>query len=112
MNRGDMVLVGCTIEAGAFSGERVFRLGLADGEEYSGVAPVHHLRDGEKRPLGRNVPPAGRSIAGYVEGFLVEDGGDRATVEFPNGEAHRVHTSQVPFRRSRDREAPYVPTGS
>jgi hypothetical protein len=112
MNRGDMVLVGCTIEAGAFSGERVFRLGLADGEEYSGVAPVHYFRDGETRPLGRNVPPAGRSITGYVEGFLVEDGGDQATVELPDGEAHRVPRSQVPFRQSRDREAPYVPLGS
>ena len=31
MEHGQMVLVACTIEAGAFSGERVFRLTLADG---------------------------------------------------------------------------------
>ncbi len=112
MDRGNMVLVACVIESGAFSGERVFRLRLADGTEYSGVTPAHYCLDKEKRVLARDQPQKGQRIEGYIMAFLVSNGGDQATVELPNGEAVEVPASQVPFRQAQDREAQYVPLGS
>jgi hypothetical protein len=109
MNRGQMVLVACTIEAGAFSGERVFRLATAQREEYSGVVPSHYCFDSKRRPLGRDQPPRGKPINGFIEAFLVENGGATAIVELPDGEVVQVSVSQVPYRKSQDRESQYVP---
>ncbi len=110
MERGQMVLVSCTIEAGAFSGERVFRLKLVDGTaDYSGVAPVRYCFTAEQATLGRDQPPRGHAIEGFVEAFLISNGGDQATVELPDGEAVRVNLSQVPFRQAPGRKSKYVP---
>jgi hypothetical protein len=110
MTHKQNVLVACTIEAGAFSGERVFRLTLADGQtEYSGVAPAHYCFTKDQQPLGRDQPPQGQRIDGYIEAFLVSNGGDEAMVEFPDGEAVRVKLGQVPYRQDRDRKLQYVP---
>ena len=112
MDRGNIVLVACVIESGAFSGERVFRLKLADGTDYSGVTPAHYCHDKERRVLARDQPQKGQWIEGYIMAFLIANGGDQATVELPNGEAVEVPASQVPFRQAQDREAQYVPLGS
>jgi hypothetical protein len=107
-----MVLVACEIESGAFSGERVFRLRLADGTDYSGVTPAQYCLDKDKRGLARDQPQRGLPIGGYVVAFLIDNGGEQATVELPNGEAVQVRADQVPFRQAQEREAHYVPLGS
>lgn len=109
MNRAQIVLVACTIESGAFSGERVVRLSTAEQGEYSGVVPSHYCFDGKRQPIGRDQPPRGKPIKGYIEAFLVDNGGDTARVELPNGEVVPVELSQVPYRKSHDRESQYVP---
>jgi hypothetical protein len=112
MDHGDMVLVACLIESGAFSGVRVCRLRLADGTVYSGVAPVHYCLDRERRVFSRDQPQSGHRIDGYVVAFLVANGTEQATVELPNGEAVAVRASHVPYRQAQEREALYVPLGS
>ena len=76
MDRGNMVLVACVIESGAFSGERVFRLRLTDETDYSGVTPAHYCLDKERRVLARDQLQKGERIGGYILAFLVSNGGD------------------------------------
>lgn len=109
MNRGQLVLVACKIEAGAFSGERVFRLSTTQRDDYSGVVPSRYCFDKKRQPLGRDQPARGKPIDGYIEAFLVENGGDTATLELPDGEVVAVGLSQVPYRKSQDRQSQYVP---
>lgn len=110
MKRGQYVLVACVIEAGAFSGERVFRFKLADETtDYSGVAPFRYCFDENQNPLTRDQPPRGQSIEGYIEAFLVANGGEQATVELPDGEALKIKTSQIPFRQDQNQGKQYVP---
>ena len=47
MSRGQTVLLACRISPSSFSGERVFRIALANNTEYIGVC------------AGRLLPPAG-----------------------------------------------------
>src|ERR1700733_902572 len=104
MYHGQTVLVACALSEGAFSAERVFRLTLADGKTtYSGVAPLHYCLTSGKKPLKQDQPAPGQSIEGYVEAFLVANGGEQAMVELPDGEAVRVNVSQVPFRQDQNR---------
>ena len=43
MRDGQLVLVSCKIQKGAFSGERIVQLTMADGQgEYIGISPVGH----------------------------------------------------------------------
>jgi hypothetical protein len=110
MERGQMVLVACKIEAGAFSGERIFHLRLADGKtEYVGVAPVHSCFSPEKTALGRGEPSPGQMLDGFIEAFVVSNGGAEATIELPDGVPVPVSLSQVPYRLKRGLESHYVP---
>jgi hypothetical protein len=108
MDRGQTVLVSCSIEKGAFSGERVFHLTLADGSEYFGVAPAHYCFKDPETAVSRDEPAEGASIPGFVEAILISNGGDKAMVELPDGEAVQVEASQIPFRQKR-KETRYVP---
>ncbi len=113
MNLGQMVLVACALEVGGFSGERAFKLKLAGGtDEYSGIAPLHYCRTDEKSALPADQPPRGMSIPGFVEAFLVSNGGDQATVELPDGEAVRVDRARVLIRQDKVQEPAYVSIGS
>jgi hypothetical protein len=113
VRNGQLVLVACTIRPGAFSGERVFQLPMsAPLDEYVGIAPVAHCFDQEKNPLTKGHPPEGSVIDGFVEAYLISNGGDSAKIELPDGEAVIVAATLVPYRRESDREAKYVPVGS
>jgi hypothetical protein len=114
MRNGQMVLVACTIEAGAFSGERVIRLRFADsGQEFTRIVPLHYCRQSRDTRLGADQPAPGTApIQGFVEAFLVSNGGEQATVELPSGDVVRVNVQEVPFEFRENREDRYVPVGS
>ena len=114
MRDGQMVLVACSIEAGAFSGERVIRLNLADsGQEFTGIVPSHYCRQSEDTKLGAHQPAHGSdSIDGFVEAFLISNGGERATVELPSGDVVRVDLRGVPYELRQVRDDRYVPARS
>lgn len=113
MRNGQMVLVACKIGTGAFSRERVFRLPMAgDRDEYIGIAPVDHCRDSKVAPLDRDQPPAGSEIDGYIDAFLISNGGAEARVELPDGEAITIPAEQVKFLQTADRGPKYVSVGS
>ena len=113
MRNGQLVLVSCKIRRGAFSGERVFQLPMAEDQgDYIGLAPVDHCLDERLDPLGRDQPPAEVDIDGFVEAFLIANGGVEARIELPDGEAVRVSVAQLPYQKEPDRGSKYVPVGS
>ena len=114
MGNSQMVLVACLIESGAFSGERVIRLRLADsGQEFTGIVPLHYCRRSEDAKLGADQPaPGSVPIEGFVEAFLVSNGGEAATVELPSGDVVRVDVQEVPYELRESRGESYVPVGS
>lgn len=111
MSLGQTVLVACTIESGAFSGERIVQLPMADENpsQYSGVSPVRYCLDGLRKPLGRDQPAKATVIEGYIEAILIANGSDRATVELPDGQAIRVNVSQVRVAEESRQKPNYVP---
>lgn len=114
MRDGQMVLVACSIEAGAFSGERVIRLKLADsGQGFTGIVPFHYCRRSDDTKLGANQPASGSAlIDGLVEAFLISNGGEQATVELPSGDVIRVDVREVPYELRQIRDDRYVPVRS
>jgi len=110
MNRGQTVLLACQISPSSFSGERVFRINLANNTEYVGVAPVDYCRRQDQSAIGSNQPPQGKRISGFVEGRVVENGGREARVALPDGEAITVPLDRISFV-SEPKETTYVPVG-
>jgi hypothetical protein len=95
MFRSVTVLVRCQISLSGFSGERVFRVKAADGNEYVGAAPLHYFKTANKKPLSANVPAEKKRIDGLIEALLVGNSDDGANVVFPGGEMVRVSLDQV-----------------
>ncbi len=113
MQNGRLVLVTCRIRGGAFSGERVFQLPMARrGGDYIGIAPVDHCRDRDLNLLGRDQPSPDQEIEGYVEAYLIANGGAEARIELPDGEAIDVPVDQVSYQKDPNLESKYVPVGS
>jgi hypothetical protein len=111
MGRGQTVLLACRISPSSFSGERVFRITLADNAEYIGIAPVDYCRQYDQSAVGSNEPTKGRQINGFVEGHLLENGGAEAKVALPDGEVITVPSDRISFV-SEPTETTYVPVGS
>ena len=107
MSRGQTVLVSCEIGPGPFSGERLFRLELKNGQTYSGLAPIHYCFNTSKRPIDPREFTNRPMIDGLIEAVLVANGGEDATVELPDGQAVTIKMSQVPYRQT-SRETEYV----
>jgi hypothetical protein len=110
MTTGQMVLLPCKLARSGFSGERVFRLPLADKTEYVGVAAVDYCYRQDRTPIGPGDPPEGQRIDGFVEGRMVANGGDLAKVAMPDGETIQVLRTQISYVRTKDTK--YVPIGS
>lgn len=55
-NRNRLVAVPCTIAPGAFSGERIFSLTLANGEQYASLAPRFFCWNTEDQLVQENEP--------------------------------------------------------
>ena len=83
------VRIQCKISRGGFSGEKVFRMQLADGTEHVGAAPTAYCYDAQGRPLGAGGPPA--PVAGLLTARIIERYEDgTCLVSVPSGEVLRV----------------------
>ena len=111
MSRGQTVLLACRISPSSFSGERVFRITLANNAEYIGVAPVDYCRRQDQSAVGSNEPVKGKRINGFVEGRVLENGGSEPKVALPDGEVITVPIDRISFV-SEPKETTYVPVGS
>jgi hypothetical protein len=97
MDSGQTVLIKCFISSSAFSGERVFRIGLADGTKHFGVAPVSYCYDQNKAPLGPKSPPQGEQIKGLVQGRVIANGNKLVKIAIPDGEAVEVKLDEIAY---------------
>jgi hypothetical protein len=84
--------VPCTIERGAFSNERVFKISLSSAEGVLfGTANVRYLRDGEGQPLGDD--PTYGEMMGFVQCHIISSGEGTVTVEVPSTDI--IHISET-----------------
>jgi hypothetical protein len=92
-----LVALRCRITRGGFSSERVFRVRLAEGEEYVGVAPVDYFLTEAKAPLPADEPPQrGTAITGHVAARVLSNGSDEAAlVSVPSGDVLRVNAGEL-----------------
>jgi hypothetical protein len=113
MQRGTTVYVPCRLSRSGFSSERVFRVTQADTQEYVGAAPVFYCWTSDGRRLGPDTPAKNSPIDGLVEGYVLLNGGDRAKVEFPDGEVAEMMVADLHQEGSVKLEPyPDVPVGS
>jgi hypothetical protein len=77
----------CQLYASAFSGEAVFAVNTADNEKYEGVAPKHEVWPQDSL--------SDKPTKGKVKVRIVENGGPRAYVLMPDGEAIHVLASAL-----------------
>src|SRR5436305_8011479 len=87
--------ISCRLSRSAFSGERVFHVALGDGEDYTGVSPVHYCRTKDLRPLSKDEPKPGKRIDGVIEVEVLENGGEVATIELPDGHSLVIPNGRV-----------------
>jgi hypothetical protein len=89
-----LVALPCKLLAGMFSGERVFKVKLADGKEYVGIAPRDFCWN-KRGELVKEGEPAGEED-GMVAAKVVDDlDGHQVAVEVPTGEVIAVEKDQV-----------------
>jgi len=84
--RSNLVSLRCTIERGAFSGERIFSFRLANGEEYRSLASVSYCQDEKGKPLAQNEPQPEGKIMGLVKAIKVKKERANMVVEVPDGQ--------------------------
>lgn len=94
MRQRRLVAIPCTLDPGMFSSERVFRVTMADGKTYQGIAPSHFCWN-EKGVLVSENGPA-QSEKGLVAARLVEILDDEQNaVELPDGEVIAVRVEHM-----------------
>jgi hypothetical protein len=96
MPQNEFVAVRCKLSKGIFSTERAFEVALANGERYSGPAPIHFCWNAEGKPLGPREA-IDTEIDGWVAARRLRQQlpGDQVAVEVPDGEPLAVRQSQV-----------------
>jgi hypothetical protein len=113
LSRRQLVALPCKLAPGAFSGERVFEVELADGTKYRSLAPrqfcwVGGKLVGEKEPTGE--------AAGLIAAKVVDETSDgQVIVEVPDGEVIAVDAGTVRERPTEIRPPEpnrHVPVGS
>ncbi len=96
MAQNEFVAVRCKLSRGFFSSERAFEVTLANGEKYSGPAPIYFCWTDHGNLLG-----TGEAIDREIDGWVAarrlprQLPGDQVAVEVPDGEAVAVRQSQV-----------------
>jgi hypothetical protein len=93
MRRQLLVAVKCRLSKGMFSSERAFTITLANGEQYSGPAPVHFCWNSQKLPLREDEASETAEVDGYVAARILPDADvppGQVAVEVPDGEALAV----------------------
>jgi hypothetical protein len=92
-----LVALPCKLSPGAFSGERVIDVQLADGQIYTSVAPRHFCWNASGRLVGEKEPLA--EVDGMVAARVIEDlDENQVAVEIPDGEVIAVDKGQVKSR--------------
>jgi hypothetical protein len=86
------VFLRCTIEKGAFSGERIFKLDTPNGGNYVGVAPTDYCKF-ESHEILQNGSLS--QINGKLEARLIERSNGKSIVSIPNGEVIYVVSSCI-----------------
>jgi hypothetical protein len=96
MAQNEFVAVRCKLSKGLFSTERAFVVTLANGERYSGPAPLHFCWNDQGKPLAR-----GEAIDHEIDGWVAARRlrqklpGDQVAVEVPDASALAVREAQV-----------------
>jgi hypothetical protein len=96
MAQNQFVAVRCKLSRGLFSSERAFEVTLANGEKYSGPAPIPFCWNDAGQPLN-DREAIDREIDGWVAARPLRRQlpGDQVAVEVPDGEALAVRKAQV-----------------
>jgi hypothetical protein len=105
-----LVAVECRLGPGMFSTERVFKICLANGEDYYGVAPSHYCWNAQGGLVAEGEPAeeaGGKLAARIVEADDVPE--DQVALAIPDGEVVAVRGHQVGPRPTEIR--PHVPVG-
>jgi hypothetical protein len=89
-----LVALPCKLSPGAFSGERVIDVKLADGQVYTSVAPRHFCWGASRRLVGEREPST--EVDGMVAARVIEElDGHQVAVEIPDGEIIAVDQAEV-----------------
>jgi hypothetical protein len=88
-----LVALTCKVSPGAFSGERIFKVTLANSEPYEGLAPRQFCWNGQNRLVAENEPQA--EINGMVAARVIDSVDDQMIVEVPDGEIIAVDKTNV-----------------
>jgi hypothetical protein len=89
-----LVALPCKLSAGAFSGERVIDVKLADGRGYTSVASRHFCWDDSGRLVGEGEPST--EVDGMVAARVLEElDEDQVAVEIPDGDFIAVDRAEV-----------------
>jgi hypothetical protein len=92
-----LVAIPCKLAPGAFSGERVFEVQLADGSKYTSLAPRQFCWNAAGQLVGEREPSA--STDGSIAARIVERvEGNQVQVEVPDGEVIAVDEKQIKAR--------------
>jgi hypothetical protein len=96
MGQSEFRAVRCKLSKGIFSTERAFEITLANGEKYSGPAPIHFCWNDSGKPLAK-TEAMDDEIDGWVAARPLKQQlpGDQMAVEVPDGEALAVRKWQV-----------------
>jgi hypothetical protein len=92
-----LVAIKCIVAPGAFSGERLFNVQLANGESYGSLAPRQFCWNSGGAIVAIDEPTT--AIDGYVAARVVEEiDATQALVEVPDGQIIAVDIGSVVSR--------------
>jgi hypothetical protein len=101
-----LVAIPCNLSPGAFSGERVFEVQLANGERYTSLAPRQFCWTADGKLVGEREPTS--KTRGMIAARIVTDIDEtQIQVEIPDGEVIAVDRIQI-----KPRPTPIVPPSS
>lgn len=94
----EKVYVACTIQPGAFSGERVFQVQDSAGRMFQGVAPIKFLRQKDLKPLLEKLTAP--KLVGWVAGRVITRASGEVTVSVPLDGVVVVSEGQIQAREA------------
>jgi hypothetical protein len=96
LSEGQPVALECKLSHGAFSGERVFKVKLADGDSYNSLTPYQFCWNDNGCLVEKNEPTT--EISGMVAARIVDFDDHQVIVEVPDGEIIAVEHDTVKDR--------------
>jgi hypothetical protein len=91
------VALTCKVSPGAFSGERIFQVNLANGQPYRSLAPRQFCWNTDNRLVAENEPQ--NEIDGMIAARVIDSiENDQMIVEVPDGEIIAVDKNLVKTR--------------